>query len=120
MLKIISQDGLTEFRHYMDLSSAAPRETSMIPFLDNGHIDKTHKYRVQFQGGHILKTIKKDGRETHKSEKRGHHIQHNPVYTFKKDKGDTSVEYCEAANLSRLQGFSVSFNRQESCLHYRR
>jgi hypothetical protein len=88
MLKIMSQDGSTELRHSIDLSTSAPRETSMKPFLDNCHIDKTHKFRVQFQGGHILKIIKRDSQGIHKSEKRGQHIQHNPVYKFKNEKGN--------------------------------
>jgi hypothetical protein len=88
MLKITSQDGLIELRHSVDLSSSAPRETSMKPFLDNCHIDKTHKFRVQFQGGHKLKITKRDSQGMHTSEKRGQHIQHNPIYKFKNKKGN--------------------------------
>lgn len=88
MLKIMCQDGSIELRHSVDLSSSAPRETSLKPFLDNSHIDKIHKFRVQFQGGHILKIIKRDSQGIHESEKRGLHIQHNPVYKFKNKKGN--------------------------------
>lgn len=54
----LSQDGLAEFLHSVDPVTTAAVETSMAPFLDNGHIDRAHKYRVQFQGAHNLKIAK--------------------------------------------------------------
>ena len=52
-----SQDGHTEIRHSIDPFTPALSETSMIPFLDNLHVDKdiNHRYRIQFQGSHKLK-----------------------------------------------------------------
>jgi hypothetical protein len=56
----LSQDGLIEFNHAVDLVTATAVETSMTPFLDNGHVDKAHKYRVQFQGAHNLTIAKNE------------------------------------------------------------
>ncbi|KAH8649682.1 hypothetical protein BGZ60DRAFT_198404 [Tricladium varicosporioides] len=56
-----SQDGSTEIRHSVDYKIPALTETSMKPFLDNGHLYKAQKFRIQFQGGHRLK-VTKDGK----------------------------------------------------------
>ncbi|KAH6690219.1 hypothetical protein BKA61DRAFT_715633 [Leptodontidium sp. MPI-SDFR-AT-0119] len=53
-------DGMVKFKHSIDLSTPASVETSMKPFLDNSHIDKTHKLRVQFQGSHKLTIAKQN------------------------------------------------------------
>lgn len=55
-----SKDGLIKFSHSIDVNVPATVETSMKPFLDNSHIDKTHKLRIQFQGSHILKITKQN------------------------------------------------------------
>ncbi|KAH7400086.1 hypothetical protein BKA64DRAFT_474350 [Cadophora sp. MPI-SDFR-AT-0126] len=55
-----SLDGLIKFKHAIDLNTPAQVETSMKPFLDNSHIDKTHKLRIQFQGSHTLKITKQN------------------------------------------------------------
>jgi len=85
LITMICQDGSTELRHSIDRSPSAARETSMKPFLDNGHVDKTHKFRVQFQGSHILKITRRDNQGLHKLERRG---QPNPIYKFNNKKGD--------------------------------
>jgi len=86
-----TQDGSTELRHYIDRSPAAARETSMKPFLDNGHVDKIHKFRVQFQGTHILKGTKRGSQGIQKFERRG---PSNPIYKF-----GTNKDYFEFQNL---------------------
>ncbi|KAF4612604.1 hypothetical protein G7Y89_g15575 [Cudoniella acicularis] len=50
-----SQDRMTEIRHTVDFNAPSLTETSMKPFLDNGHVDKSHHFRVQFQGAHNIK-----------------------------------------------------------------
>jgi hypothetical protein len=76
-----SQDGTTEIRHSVDLKAPALTETSMKPFLDNNHLDKTHHLRVQFQGAHSLKITKLE------SNKKPERYQCPPIYTFFNDKG---------------------------------
>jgi hypothetical protein len=68
----------------MDRSPSAAKETSMKPFLDNGHVDRIHRYRVQFQGTHIVKGTKRDSQGLHKFERRG---PSNPIYKFNNKKG---------------------------------
>lgn len=80
----VSPDGLIELRHHIERSASAAKETSMKPFLDNGHVDKTHKYRVLFQGIHILRGTKRDAQGIHKIERHG---PTNPTYTFETKKG---------------------------------
>ncbi|KAK0102538.1 hypothetical protein ONS95_006151 [Cadophora gregata] len=55
-----SMDGMIRFKHTIDVNTPSLVETSMKPFLDNSHIDKTHKLRVQFQGSHTLKITKQN------------------------------------------------------------
>ncbi|CZT47244.1 uncharacterized protein RSE6_07783 [Rhynchosporium secalis] len=57
-IDIASLDGTVKFKHSVDPKTLAPVETSMKPFLDNSHIDKSYKLRVQFQGSHTLKITK--------------------------------------------------------------
>ncbi|KAH7364643.1 hypothetical protein BKA65DRAFT_142626 [Rhexocercosporidium sp. MPI-PUGE-AT-0058] len=59
-ISITSMDGMMKLKHSINLSTPASVETSMKPFLDNSHIDKTHKLRVQFQGSHTLKIMKQN------------------------------------------------------------
>ena len=81
---------MRELRHSIDRSSSAAVETSMKPFIDNSNVDKKHKLRVQFQGSHILKVIRRDGAGLHKlGEKRG---LPNPVYIFQTQKGKTPLK----------------------------
>lgn len=77
----ISKDGL-EFSHSIDLVAPSAVETSMTPFLDNGHIDKTHKYRIGFQGVHVLTTGKNENQG-----QRPARINPPPTYTFFNEKG---------------------------------
>ena len=79
----ISQNGLIKIRHSIELNTPATIETSMKPFLDNGHVDKSHKMRVQFKGSHSLKI-------TTMSESHGEKVlrlQFPPIYKFHNPKG---------------------------------
>ncbi|CAG8952957.1 hypothetical protein HYFRA_00007673 [Hymenoscyphus fraxineus] len=64
-IKSTSRD--KEFVHRVDFNAQSLTETSMNPFLDNGHVvnrDNTHRrrdWRVQFQGAHNIKVTKPDG-----------------------------------------------------------
>lgn len=69
-----SKDGMIKFNHAIDINGPATVETSMKPFLDNSHIDKTHKLRVQFQGSHTLKITKQNEKPSI--------FPFPPVYTF--------------------------------------
>lgn len=78
-----SQNGLIRIRHLIEPGIPSGIETSMKPFLDNGHVDKTHKMRVQFKGSHSLKI-------TTQSKSHGEKItrlQVPPVYKFENPKG---------------------------------
>lgn len=46
---------------------------------DNGHIDKAHKFRVLFQGSHVLKLLELDHQGQLKSQ---HHVRCSPIYNF--------------------------------------
>ncbi|RDW75824.1 hypothetical protein BP5796_06645 [Coleophoma crateriformis] len=70
-----SADGLVEIRHSVDPSRPAPMSTSMKPFLDNTHVDKHHRFRIQFQGSHSLKITRWDTQKTYR-----YHVP--PIYTF--------------------------------------
>ncbi len=74
-----SLDGLIKFKHSVDLNAPAAVETSMKPFLDNIHIDKTHKLRVQFQGSHTLKIVKQNEKPVL--------LPFPPIYNFLNDDG---------------------------------
>ncbi|KAH8601076.1 hypothetical protein B0O99DRAFT_502245 [Bisporella sp. PMI_857] len=73
----ISQDGFTEIRHSPDRATAGEIETSMKPYLDNSHVDKVHKHRVQFQGSHVLRILKLDNQNHQRSS-----IRTQPKYKF--------------------------------------
>lgn len=85
-----AEDGLTEIRHSVDLEATTPVESSMKPFLDNSHVDTTHKsrvdtthkFRVRFQGEHNLKITKTENRAQDVSR-----YHYPPVYTFSNKKG---------------------------------
>ena len=77
-----SQDETIEIRHSVDLKAPALTETSMKPFLDNSHVDKTHKLRVQFQGAHNLKITKLD---------KISRFQCPPIYKFHNQRGNTCL-----------------------------
>jgi hypothetical protein len=82
-ISAISQNGLIKIRHSVDPNTPANIETSMKPFLDNGHVDKSHKMRVQFKGSHNLKI-------TTMLENQGEKVlrlQFPPVYKFHNYKG---------------------------------
>ncbi|TVY83651.1 hypothetical protein LSUE1_G001987 [Lachnellula suecica] len=72
-----TEDGTTEIRHSIDLRAASPTETSMKPFLDNAHVEKTQRYRTQFQGAHNLKITKCN---------RVSRFQSPPIYKFNNQK----------------------------------
>ncbi|KAI9646420.1 hypothetical protein NHQ30_004412 [Ciborinia camelliae] len=84
-INTVSQDGHTEIRHSVDPSSPSMSETSMIPYLDNRHVDKdeSHRYRIQMMGSHRLKVTKSDEHQGQKILS----FKYPPIYTFhnKKD-----------------------------------
>ncbi|KAL2065151.1 hypothetical protein VTL71DRAFT_4292 [Oculimacula yallundae] len=59
-IDVVSLDGMVKFKHSVDPKTPSLVETSMKPFLDNSHIDKSYKLRVQFQGSHTLKIAKQN------------------------------------------------------------
>jgi hypothetical protein len=82
-ISAISQNGLIKIRHAVDPNTQDKIETSMKPFLDNGHVDKSHQMRVQFKGSHNLKI-------TTMLENQGGKVlrlQVPPVYKFHNHKG---------------------------------
>ena len=79
----ISQDGHTEVRHSVDRLVGATAESSMKPYLDNSHVDKVHKYRVQFQGAHMVKVTKIEHQVQQKSQ-----IRTQPKYKFGNEIGE--------------------------------
>ncbi|TGO40534.1 hypothetical protein BHYA_0035g00080 [Botrytis hyacinthi] len=85
IINFISRDGCTEVRHSVDPATPSTSQTSMIPFIDNRHVDKdeTHRYRVRMLGSHRLKVTKSDELQGQKI------LRHScsPAYTFynKKD-----------------------------------
>ena len=82
-ISAISQNGLIKIRHSIDPNIPATIETSMKPFLDNGHVDKSHRLRLQFKGSHSLKitTVLENQGE------RVLRLQFPPVYKFHNPKG---------------------------------
>lgn len=85
IINTTSQDGCTEVRHSVDPAIPSTSQSSMIPYIDNRHVDKddAHKYRVQMLGSHRLKVTKSDELQGQKISR--HSCQ--PTYTFhnKKD-----------------------------------
>jgi len=79
----ISQDGRTEIRHLVDRTVAGNVESSMKPYLDNSHVDKVHKYRVQFLGSHIVKVTKLENSVQPKIQ-----IRTQPKYKFGNKSGE--------------------------------
>lgn len=117
----VSLDGLIELRHYIERSALAAKETSMKPFLDNSHVDKTHKYRVLFQGTHVLKGTKRDSQGLYKIERRG---PTNPTYTFDTKKGLQAVffpvQLVYSLISTRLPRISILTPEQRGCALRRR
>jgi hypothetical protein len=118
-ISAISQNGLLKIRHSVDLNTPDKIETSMNPFLDNGHVDKSHKMRVQFKGSHNLKI-------TTMLENQGEKIlrlQVPPVYKFHSHKGMPSTSNIKLSSLStpgRLHRFPIPPFKQRSKNHLRR
>ncbi|TGO23021.1 hypothetical protein BPAE_0147g00250 [Botrytis paeoniae] len=85
IINTISQDGCTEIRHSVDAATPSTSQTSMIPYIDNRHVDKddAHRYRVQVLGSHRLKVTKSDELQGQKISR----YSCPPTYTFhnKKD-----------------------------------
>ncbi|KAK6610472.1 hypothetical protein H4I96_02070 [Botrytis cinerea] len=85
IINTTSQDGCTEVRHSVNPAIPSTSQSSMIPYIDNRHVDKddAHKYRVQMLGSHRLKVTKSDELQGQKISR--HSCQ--PTYTFhnKKD-----------------------------------
>ncbi|TEY43614.1 hypothetical protein BOTCAL_0367g00020 [Botryotinia calthae] len=84
IINTMSQDGCIEVRHSVDPATPSTSQTSMIPYIDNRHVDKddAHKYRVQMLGSHRLKVTKSD-------ELQGQKISRHscpPNYTFQNKK----------------------------------
>jgi hypothetical protein len=88
LINTVSQDFSIDLRHSIDRGASAAPETSMKPFLDNSHVDKKHKFRVQFQGSHVVRTTKR-GKPL--PTQRG---QPNPVYKFDNKKGTCPYCFC--------------------------
>ncbi|TGO11855.1 hypothetical protein BTUL_0100g00340 [Botrytis tulipae] len=85
IINTISQDGCIEVRHSVDPATPSTSQSSMIPYIDNRHVDKdeSHRYRVQMLGSHRLKVTKSD-------EVQGQKILRYscpPTYTFYNRKG---------------------------------
>ena len=58
-------------------------ESSMKPYLDNSHVNKIHKHRVQFMGSHIVKVMKTENQVQQKSQ-----IRTQPKYKFGNEIGE--------------------------------
>ena len=115
----LSQDGLIEFSHSLDLAANAPVETSMTPFLDNSHIDSAHKYRVQFQGVHNL-TILRASNEGQTMPQLGCH----PKYTLMNETGKWLVlsELAHAdysfSDFLEFQSLLLQNKEVKGCFHF--
>jgi hypothetical protein len=59
------EDGSVHFHHSVDMKEKSNIETSMKPFLDNSHVVKGVKWRVQFQGCHVFKITKETDPTAH-------------------------------------------------------
>ncbi|PMD31234.1 hypothetical protein L207DRAFT_591702 [Hyaloscypha variabilis F] len=102
-ISAISQNGLIKIRHSVEPNAPANIETSMKPFLDNGHVDKSHKLRVQFKGSHSLKI-------TTMLEPQGEKVlrlQVPPVYKFHNPK-----DYTDFQSLLLNKDLKASFDVQ--------
>lgn len=97
----VSKSGLTEIRHCLDRTTPATAETSMKPFLDNSHVDKVHKFRVSFQGSHILKFTRHDNTAQHKSAPI--RCTTPPIYKFWNKKEDPSSLRQSSLNYIKFQ-----------------
>lgn len=104
-----SQDGRTEVRHSIDPSTPSASKTSMIPYLDNRHVDKdeTHRYRLYMLGSHRLKVSKFDEIQGQKISR----FSCPPTYTFHKEKGKFLIDQlrygCLLLTHIRLSGVST-------------
>jgi len=104
----ISSDGSMKFRHSVDFDKEDPKiETSMIPFIDNSHVDRRPKFRLQFKGTHHLKISVKD---ENKGEVTVAVHSCPPMYNFLNEHGKMMSYYTRKGRLTGNLQISSNFN----------